>query len=221
VAVVTEDPVVATGTRQERKERTRQAILDAALTLSEDTGLAGLSLRAVAKEVGIVPTAFYRHFASIEELGLALVDASFASLRTMMREARRSWVSIDAVIESSVEILARNVRDRRAYFLFMFRERMSGIVSVREAIRHELELFERELATDLARLPGPDRWSTEDLRVFANLIVGLMVNTTEAILTAPRPEAERAVVATAEKQIRFLVIGAASWEGQDEVSADL
>ncbi len=212
--VVTEGP----GTRQERKERTRQAILDAALKLSEETGLAGLSLRAVAKEVGIVPTAFYRHFASIEELGLALVDASFASLRQMMREARRSWVSIDAVIEQSVETLARNVRERRAYFLFMFRERMSGITSVREAIRHELELFERELATDLARLPGPDGWSTEDLRVFANLIVGLMVNTTEAILTAPRAETERAAVTTAEKQIRFLVIGAASWHGQDEIA---
>jgi hypothetical protein len=126
-------------------------------------------------------------------------------------------VSIDAVIEQSVETLARNVRERRAYFLFMFRERMSGITSVRGAIRHELELFERELATDLARLPGPDGWSTEDLRVFANLIVGLMVNTTEAILTAPRAEAERAAVATAEKQIRFLVIGAASWQGQAEV----
>ena len=205
------------GSRQERKERTRAAILDAALTLSEDTGLAGLSLRAVAKQVGIVPTAFYRHFASIEELGLALVDASFASLRQMMREARRTWVDIDAVIETSVETLARNVHERRAYFLFMFRERMSGIVSVREAIRHELELFERELATDLARLPGPASWSSEDLRVFANLIVGLMVNTTEAILTAPRADAERAAIATAEKQIRFLVVGAASWHGQTQI----
>ena len=47
----------------------------------------------------------------------------------------------------------------------MARERMSGPPSVREAIRHELELFERELATDLARLPGPNPWSTDDLRI--------------------------------------------------------
>ena len=58
------------GTRSERKAATRRAILDAALRLSADTGLAGLSLRAVAKEVGVVPTAFYRHFSSMEELGL-------------------------------------------------------------------------------------------------------------------------------------------------------
>ena len=37
--------------RQERKERTRQAILDAALELSADGGLANLSLRSVAKRV--------------------------------------------------------------------------------------------------------------------------------------------------------------------------
>ena len=60
-----------TETRGERKGRTRRAILDAALRLSGDTTLAAVSLRQVAKEVGIVPTAFYRHFASIDELGLA------------------------------------------------------------------------------------------------------------------------------------------------------
>ena len=75
-------------TRGERKERTRRAILDAALRLSEQTGLAGLSLRQVAKEVGVVPTAFYRHFASIDDLGLALVEESFASLRAMTSSSR-------------------------------------------------------------------------------------------------------------------------------------
>ena len=50
--------------------------------------LAALSLRQVAKQVGIVPTAFYRHFESIDELGLALVDESFSSLRDLLRAAR-------------------------------------------------------------------------------------------------------------------------------------
>jgi AcrR family transcriptional regulator len=204
----------AAQSRQERKEQTRQAILDAALELSEETGLGGLSLRAVAKRVGIVPTAFYRHFDSVEQLGLALVDASFASLREMMREARREWVDIDAVIRLSVGTLARNVKDRPGYFTFMFRERMSGYESVREAIRHELDLLERELATDLARLPGPASWSHEDLRVLSSLIVGMMVNTTEAILTAPTPEDEARVLRTAEQQIRLIIVGAAGWRSR-------
>jgi AcrR family transcriptional regulator len=74
------------GTRVERKERTRRAILDAALVLCENSSLAAVSLRQVAKEVGIVPTAFYRHFDSVESLGLALVDESFVSLRAMLRD---------------------------------------------------------------------------------------------------------------------------------------
>ena len=72
-----------TQTRVERKERTRRAILDAALELCEDSSLVALSLRQVTKEVGIVPTGFYRHFDSIESLGLSLVDESFASLRAL------------------------------------------------------------------------------------------------------------------------------------------
>ena len=54
----------------------------------------------------------------------------------------------------------------------------------------------------------------DDLRVLSNLIVGMMVNTTEAILTAPRPDAERAAQRTAEQQIRLIIVGAANWRSR-------
>ena len=204
-------------TRSERKEATRQAILDAALVLSGDTGMAGLSLRSVAKAVGIVPTAFYRHFASIEELGISLVDEAFASLRKVLRDLRRE-MDIQRVIDDSVAILVRNVRERRAHFFFIARERVGGLPAVREAIRHELGLFERELATDVARLPGVREWTADDLRVLSNLIVGAMVETAEAIITAPpgRPDIEREIVRTAERQLRMVVIGAANWRSPEQ-----
>lgn len=44
--------------RKEHKERTRQAILDAALDLVEEEGPAALSLRQLTDVVRIVPTAF-------------------------------------------------------------------------------------------------------------------------------------------------------------------
>lgn len=203
----------AAGTRQERKERTRQAILDAALDLVEEEGLAALSLRKLTKAVGIVPTAFYRHFSSVDELGLALVDRSFASLRQMIRETRRGNPQLSGVIRSSVAILVEHVHSDRTYFRFIARERFGGVSVVRRAIRHELELFERELATDLARLPNLDTWSAEDLRVMANLIVNALVATAEDILDAPpeRPEVEREILRTAEKQLRLIIVGAANW----------
>ena len=61
-------------TRQERKQRTRRALLDAALGLLEGQSFSSLSLRQVTGVAGIVPTAFYRHFDNMEELGLVLID---------------------------------------------------------------------------------------------------------------------------------------------------
>jgi AcrR family transcriptional regulator len=199
-------------TRQERKERTRQAILAAALELSEEGGLAKLSLRSVAKRVGIVPTAFYRHFASVEELGLALLDESFGAMREMLREVRQDNPDLESVIQNSVTILVRNVNERRDHFLFVARERIAGPPLVREAIHRQLELFELELAMDLGRLDGPREWSNEDLRTLANLIVSAMIGVIEAILSGRSREAD--VVRRAEQQLRMVTVGAANWKAR-------
>jgi len=207
-------------TRGERKERTRRAILDAALRLCEDSSLVALSLRQVAKEVGIVPTAFYRHFDSIESLGLALVDESFVSLRAMLRDVRRpdpsgGVPSLGNIVDRSVETLVEHVHQQRSHFLFIARERAAGPLSVREAIRHEIELCERELATDLARLPGTDAWSAEDLRILSNLIVTAMVATAEQIMVvAGRPAAEKQIVENARTQLRMVLVGALNWQSR-------
>jgi len=204
-----------TETRGERKERTRRSILDAALALCEDSSLVALSLRQVAKEVGIVPTAFYRHFDSLESLGLALVDESFVSLRAMLRDVRRTDPAYRDIVDGSVEILAQHVQRERSHFLFIARERAAGPLSVRDRIRHEIELCERELATDLARLPGTDAWTPEDLRVLSNLIVTAMVATAEAILNAPqRPAAQKQVAETARTQLRMVMVGALNWNSR-------
>jgi AcrR family transcriptional regulator len=198
------------GTRGERKERTRRAILDAALELSSEGTFAALSLRAVAKEVGIVPTAFYRHFESIDALGLALVEESFVSLRAMLRDVRRNGPALDDIIDGSLRVLVEHVHAQREHFRFIARERAAGPLVVREAIAHGIERFERELALDLARLPGTERWSSEDLQTLSNLIVNSVVATAEVII-ASGPEAEQAVVDRTRTQLRMVLIGALNW----------
>lgn len=201
--------------RVERKERTRRAILDAALELSDESTLAAISLRQVAKQVGIVPTAFYRHFDSIEALGLALVDEAFVSLRGMIRDIRRGDPALADIVDRSVDVLVGHVHEQRAHFLFIARERAAGPPAVREEIRHQIELFERELATDLARLPGTDTWSAEDLHVLSNLIVTAMVSTAESILgAAGRPDVEKQLVEQARLQLRMVLVGALNWKSK-------
>jgi AcrR family transcriptional regulator len=205
-------PTVTPGIRGERKERTRRAILDAALQLSEETGLAGLSLRHVAREVGIVPTAFYRHFASIDELGLALVEESFTSLRAMIRDVRSGNPPLEEIVDRSVEVLDEHVRGQRAHFAFIARERSGGSALVRGAVRREFALFERELATDLARLPM-EHWSSDDLQVLSRLIVVAMIAVAEEILESPARE-RAAIRQRARTELLIIIVGALSWRSR-------
>lgn len=52
----------------------REAVVRAALTAVRDTGLAGLTMRAVAAELGCSPMALYRHVADKQELRAAMLD---------------------------------------------------------------------------------------------------------------------------------------------------
>lgn len=205
-----------TDSRVERKERTRRSILDAALELSAESTLVAISLRQVAKEVGIVPTAFYRHFASIDELGLALVDEALDSLRVLLREIRRTGGrDFGEIIDGSVAVLVEQVRAHRAHYRFIARERFAGSPGVRQAIADGIGLCERELAVDLAHLAGADRWSDEDLRTIASLIVGAMVTTAERLTTvAAGSDAERRIAEVAGTQLRMMLIGALQWRSR-------
>lgn len=206
---VTVEPV----SRQERKQRTRQALLDAALELLADRGFGSLSLREVTKRAGIVPTAFYRHFASMEELGVALVEESMRTLRKMIRAARSDPRTYTHIIRASVRTLHEHVRAHEDHFRFLTRERYSGSGPVQRAISAELKLFSSDLAVDLARFEYLRDWTTEDLHMMADLIVTAMLATVMELVEArPRDaETDALIVKTAEKRLRLIFLGVPSW----------
>jgi AcrR family transcriptional regulator len=199
--------------REERKEATRRTIVAAALALLEDRSFATLSLREVTREAGIAPAAFYRHFESMEALGLVLIDESFRALRDLLRTARAGKLDPKRVIESSVDMLTEAVNQRREHWRFIGRERSSGVTVLRYAIRTEIRLVTSELAIDLARFPGLNTWSAEDLNILASLIVNAMISIAEAIedtvdaSDAALDEIKRVAV----KQLRMVVVGVAGW----------
>jgi len=197
--------------REERKEATRQAIVAAGLRLLEERSFSALSLREVTREAGIVPAAFYRHFESMEALGLVLIDESFRSLRDMLRGARAGKLDPNRVIESSVEILIEGVNERREHWRFIGRERSSGVSVLRYAIRTEIRLITSELAIDLARFPGLNTWSGEDLNILASLFVNSMILIAEAIEDAHNQAALDEIKRIAVKQLRMIAVGVAGW----------
>jgi AcrR family transcriptional regulator len=209
-------------TQEERRRDTRQGLLDAALLQIEaGESFDALSLRSVARAAGVVPTAFYRHFESMDELGLALVEESFRTLRAMLREAREDLQPRD-LIRRSVEILVEQVREHRQHFLFVVRVSYTGNVVLRHAVRNEIRLFTSELATDLARFPVLREWTTADLQMLAGLLVNTMISTVSAMLDVPvaAPDAEAEIARDAAKQLRMIMLGVPHWRSEPRSRSD-
>lgn len=60
--------------RKTDTEQRREQITQAALDLINDHGVSGLSIAGIARRVGIVPSALYRHFASKDKVIDAVLD---------------------------------------------------------------------------------------------------------------------------------------------------
>ncbi|WP_069159927.1 TetR family transcriptional regulator [Nocardia altamirensis] len=194
-------------TRGERKERTRQALLDGTLALAADRGFAALSLREIARSAGIVPTAFYRHFASLDDLGATLVDDGITALRLALREVRRNQ---DANLSDTVRFVFTQVDPKRELFGFLTRERHGGSAALRKSIALELQLIVRELVADLSRIRALDSWSPPDLEIAADLLVATVADGIVAYISAAPREAD-AIIDRTVQQVRLITLGMSAW----------
>jgi AcrR family transcriptional regulator len=122
--------------KKEEKERVRLALLQAALRLAAAHGFASLGLREVAREAGIAPTSFYRHFSDMEELGMALIRELGGGVR---REVAARVLSapqaevVPVLIDSMFAITARDPELVR----FLIAERVGAFPGFRALLRAE------------------------------------------------------------------------------------
>lgn len=214
-----EDEGPETGRRDARKQRTRRALLDAALDLIQgEQSFNSISLREVARNAGVVPTAFYRHFRDMDELGLTLVDETLRALRQMMREARAAALPTSHLVRQSVQTYLRYVQENERYFQFLAKERFGGSRTIRMSIRQGIQLFISELSTDLARFPFLARFSTEELQMFSGMIVNQVVSATELLLDLPYGDDAQvqALSKTTEQQMMLIFLGTGQWTPKSE-----
>ncbi|MFG2552646.1 TetR family transcriptional regulator [Streptomyces sp. NPDC048581] len=201
------------GIRQAQKQKTRQSLLDAALGLLEEQSLSSLGLREVTRAVGVAPTAFYRHFRSTADLGVALVEEALGSLHPMIRRIVTSAGDSDQRIERAVELIARHVETHPAHIRFIARERHGGVQSVREAIQDQLARFAEEVKVALTKDPVSEGWNDDDLLMLANLYVDQMLMAASLFLDAleASEEERRRVAQVATRQMRLISIGREHW----------
>ncbi|WP_373766659.1 HTH-type transcriptional repressor FabR [Glaesserella sp.] len=135
------------GVRAVQKEKTRRALVDAAFNqLSAEKSFSNLSLREVAREAGIAPTSFYRHFKDMDELGLAMVDESGLILRQLMRQARKRLEKGGSVVVISVATFFEFIDERPNMFRLLLRESSGTSQAFRTAASREIQHFVAELA---------------------------------------------------------------------------
>ena len=194
--------------RAQQKERTRKAIIEAAFSqLSAEKSFASLSLREVAREAGIAPTSFYRHFADMDELGLTLVDEAGLMLRQLMRQARQRIEKNGSVISTSVETFMEFVTGNSNVFRLLLRERSGTSAAFRAAVAREIQHFSAELAHYLRKETAcPD----ELAQLQAEAMVTLVFHTGADALDAPLDQYVSLTNRTIT-QLRWMAHGAASY----------
>lgn len=195
-------------TRAEQKQKTRRALMDAALSqLSADRGFASLSLREVAREAGIAPTSFYRHFHELEELGLALVDEAGVTLRQLMRQARKRIAKNGSAVNTSVETFMEYLQDNENLFRLLLREKTGVSQQFRTAIRAEIDHFITELAEDLKRLGDVKSRPISNARLVAEAMVTIVFNQGADALDCSAKEKQE-LKENLRVQLRMLLLGA-------------
>ena len=65
----------------------RSALLTSARSLLEESGPASLSVREIARRVGIAAPSVYHHFANLEAITLALVEQGFTEFEQQLKKA--------------------------------------------------------------------------------------------------------------------------------------
>lgn len=200
--------------RTERKDLTRGSLTQAALTLmGEGRSFTSLGIREIAREAGMVPNAFYRHFRNTDELGLALVEEVGITLRRLLREARQSNVAQDDMVRRSVKVYHQYVLENRLLFLFIASERSGGSRILRMAIRNDVIHFTNEMAQDFRRLGVYNDLSTQSLQMICGLVVTTMLAAAPEILDLPpnQPLLENEMIENFVHQLQVVLLGATLW----------
>ena len=200
--------------RQDRKDQTRKSLMQAALQLmGEGRSFTSLGIREIAREAGMVPNAFYRHFRNTDELGLSLVDEVGVTLRRLLRQARQPGSAETSVVRASVRVYHDYVRKNRLLFLFICSERAGGSRILRLAIREEVRHFVNDMARDMALMPSYRELAEGSLQMVCSLIVNTMLAAAPEILDQPidDPAQKEASLQTFVQQMQLILLGAAAW----------
>ena len=187
---------------------TKEELFQAALHLiGPQKSIASLSLREVAREAGIAPNSFYRHFKDIDELAIELIDRSGLVLRQILHEARLKASKQNSIIRSSVEVFIEQLNVDKGNLSLLLREGYTGSTSYKQAVERQLNFFQQELKEDLIVLERLNNSKLSHPEIVAKGITQLVFNMGAKVIDMPLDERKEAAEQTMI-MIRMILEGA-------------
>ncbi|WP_034272120.1 TetR/AcrR family transcriptional regulator [Actinospica robiniae] len=134
----------------------RTQVLDATLDLAAESGLAAVTMRAVAARLEVTPMALYRHVGDKQGLLDGLVERLMAEIAVPEADQSTDWRTALRAMAENVRAIARRYPD---LFMLLFQRRAvtEGAQGPRQAVfralrsagvpEHELDSLERMLST--------------------------------------------------------------------------
>jgi len=187
---------------------TKEELFQAALNLiGPQKSIAALSLREVAREAGIAPNSFYRHFKDIDELAIELIDRAGIVLRQILNEARLQASRQNSIIRSSVEIFIAQLDADEGNLSLLLREGYTGSKSYKQAVERQLNYFQQELQDDLIRLERLNNKKLLHADIAAKAITQLVFNMGANVIDMPA-EDRKEIAEQTMIMIRMILEGA-------------
>ncbi len=187
---------------------TKEELFQAALNLiGPQQSISSLSLREVAREAGIAPNSFYRHFKDIDELAIELIDRAGIVLRQILNESRLKASKQNSIIRSSVEVFIAQLDADEGNLSLLLREGYTGSKSYKQAVERQLNYFQQELQEDLIRLERLNNKKLFHPEIAARAITQLVFNMGANVIDMA-PEDRKEIAEQTMIMIRMILEGA-------------
>lgn len=191
-----EEVAAQPGIRSRRHEVVKRQIVDAAWSLAEELGIAGLSLRELARRVGMQAPSLYTYFGSKDEI----YDAMFHQGYAQLAEAQAEWLahvgafSPEEALTYSLRAWMEFCRASIARYQIMFTRAIPGWQPSAEAYAASVSQYE-SMAEAFASIGIDDE---ETLRLSMALSAGLV---SQQLANDPGGDEWAALVPTAARML--------------------
>ena len=214
-----EQPADASPEPSGRRPVTRDTLLTAALGIvGPHRSVATLGLREVAREAGIAPNSFYRHFRDTDELAVALIEQAGEAIRKIFGDARARTAHTDSVTRTSIEVFMAQLDTPDQLLPLLLREGSVGSQAFKHAVETQLKFFEAELQQDLVRLEHAHGNTLHAPDLAARAITRLMF--TMGATALDRSPADRAeLIDQTVQMVRMIITGALTLAGSPAEAA--